>query len=70
MCSGPRTSGTGGSFALLGGGSGAGTVGTGRGTGAVVDRAGAQDTATTTTQQEETLTAELFMVKIWVAGAT
>lgn len=56
-------------MALLGGGSGAGTVGTGRGTGAVVVRAGAQEMATTTAQQEKTFTAELFMVKIWVAGA-
>jgi hypothetical protein len=52
----------------LGGGTGAGTVGTGAGGGAVGVR-GAQDMATTTAQQENTLTAELFMFEIWVAGA-
>ncbi|GAC1412778.1 MAG: hypothetical protein NVSMB53_09940 [Gemmatimonadaceae bacterium] len=68
--SGPRTSGTGGSFEF-GGGRGAGTSGgtiTGTGVGAE-GRAGVHDTAATTTQQVKTLYVKTFIIKILVASA-
>ena len=67
ICSGPRTSGTGGSFGFAGG-SGAGTAGKmiGAGTGGRVARV--QDAATMAAQQVKTRYAERFIVRIEVAG--
>ncbi|MEA2763414.1 MAG: hypothetical protein QOD47_2698 [Gemmatimonadaceae bacterium] len=61
---GPRTAGTGGSFAFAVG-SGAGTSG-GAGSGGIAGRAGAvaQDAATITRQQAKTLMTEAFIVRI------
>src|SRR5690349_11629208 len=66
ICSGPRTSGTGGSFGL-GAGSGAGTSGgTGTGVGAEGAAAGRQDAATITTQHANSLIVEALIGKIWL----
>ncbi|HCU13542.1 MAG TPA: hypothetical protein DGB72_15605 [Gemmatimonadetes bacterium] len=71
ICSGPRTSGTGGSFGLAGG-RGAGTSGgkvTGVGTGADGPVTGAQDALATATQQAKPLWTQAFIVKFQVARA-
>ncbi|PYO78547.1 MAG: hypothetical protein DMD63_07095 [Gemmatimonadetes bacterium] len=66
ICSGPRASGTGGSFGL-GAGSGAGTSGgTGTGVGAEGPAAGRQDAARTATQHANSLIVEAFIGKIWL----
>jgi hypothetical protein len=67
MTTGPRTSGTGGSFGL-GAGSGAGTSGgSTTGAGAVGLVAGAQEPAATTTQQQKPQQVEPFISNFPVA---
>jgi len=66
ICSGPRTSGTGGSFAFPGG-RGAGTTGKAIGAGTDGPVAGRQDALTIAAQQAKTLNVDVFIVGIKVA---
>jgi hypothetical protein len=68
ICSGPRTSGTGGSFGFAGG-RGAGTTGKAIGAGTDGPVAGLQDAATVAAQQAKTLNVEGFIVGLKVARA-